>query len=136
MASAKSKSWGSIVIIAILVLVVLGKRCLSKGEQVSDSENTVRANLLQHKLSYSKHAKCRMKCREISEEEVEHILEVGKLNAAKSELNQTGSNCPSYAFEGKTLDGQDVRIIFGDCPKTTKVITCIDLGKEHECDCP
>ena len=135
MASNKNKSIGSLLVIVVLVLFVIGKKCIghSSSDAPKDTE-AIRSALIQHTLSYTKHATCRMECRDITKEEVEHVLETGILNSVKSEEHE--GNCPTYAFEGKSIDGQSLRIIFGHCPKTTKVITCIDLGVEHDCHCP
>jgi Domain of unknown function (DUF4258) len=85
-------------------------------------------------LQYSKHAKCRMDCRHITQVEVEDIMRDGKVNYNKSEL-QNG-RCPRYAVEGVTKDKQDVRIVFAQCNESTTVVTVIDLDTEWACDCP
>ncbi len=89
--------------------------------------------MLANPISYTKHARCRMECRNISEEEIITILKTGSVNFSKSEVH--AEPCKKYAIEGKTNDGQEVRIIFGKCNDVTKVITAIDLGVEHECHC-
>jgi hypothetical protein len=83
-------------------------------------------------IVYSKHARCRMDCREIDESEVKEILEKGMLNKSKIETSSKGT---SYPLEGRTHDGQKVRIVFA--PKADKivVVTVIDLEKEFQCDC-
>jgi hypothetical protein len=85
-------------------------------------------------IEYTQHAKCRMQCRKISQAEVEEIMQNGKINYNKSDVN--ARPCPSYALEGTTQDDQRVRIVFGQCDLKTKVITCIDLGTDWECHCP
>lgn len=85
-------------------------------------------------IEYTEHAKCRMLCRKISQSEVEEIMQDGKINYNKSDVNDTP--CPTYALEGVTHDGQKVRIVFGQCDYKTKVITCIDLNTDWECHCP
>lgn len=84
-------------------------------------------------LQYSKHAKCRMDCRHITQEEVKEIMKEGKINYNKSDLQN--SRCPRYAVEGVTSDNQDVRIIFAQCNESTTVVTVIDLDKNWSCDC-
>lgn len=133
MATKSAKSIGSIVIIAVLLLLVGLKKCFWDGHTTA-KEADIRTELMSHKFSYTRHAKCRMKCREISEDEVNHVLETGILNTNKS--GEGTGQCTTYAFEGKTMDGQEIRVVLGNCPKTTKVITCIDLKQEHSCDCP
>ncbi len=74
-----------------------------------------------------------MDCRHIDESEVKEILETGTLNSAKIETSEKGT---SYPLEGKTHDGQRVRIVFA--PKedgTTVVVTVIDLDTDFSCSC-
>ena len=85
-------------------------------------------------LEYSRHAKCRMNCRHITQTEVEEIMERGKINYNKSDLKN--ARCPRYAVEGTTHDNQRVRIVFAQCNESTVVVTVIDLETEFSCDCP
>jgi hypothetical protein len=85
-------------------------------------------------IEYTKHAKCRMECRQISQNEVEEIMKDGTINYKKSNVNMR--SCPVYSLEGTTRDSQRVRIVFGQCKDKTKVITCIDLNKDWQCHCP
>jgi hypothetical protein len=84
-------------------------------------------------IEYTVHAKCRMQCRKISQAEVEEIMKGGVINYNKSDVNSRP--CPTYALEGITSDDQKVRIVFAQCDLKTKVVTCIDLGTDWECDC-
>jgi hypothetical protein len=85
-------------------------------------------------LEYTKHARCRMDCRKISEAEVKEIMLTGNINYRKS--NVKASPCPVYAVEGiTTTDDQRVRIVFAQCDRKTKVVTCIDLENEFNCAC-
>lgn len=85
-------------------------------------------------LDYSNHAKCRMQCRKISKAEVEEIMQEGKINYNKSDLQN--ARCPRYAVEGVTKDDQRVRIVFAQCNDKTVVVTVIDLETDFKCDCP
>lgn len=85
-------------------------------------------------LEYSKHARCRMDCRNISKSEVEQIMREGKINYSKSDLKN--ARCPRYALEGRTSDDQRVRIVFAQCNESTVVVTVIDLETEFACNCP
>lgn len=85
-------------------------------------------------IHYSKHARCRMDCRHISESEVQEILADGTINFRKSELNAAPCR-KRYALEGETHDRQHVRIIFAPCDDVETVVTVIDLGTEWSCDC-
>ena len=85
-------------------------------------------------LEYTRHARCRMDCRKISESEVKEIMLNGNINYRKS--NVKASPCPVYAVEGTTtIDDQRVRIVFAQCDRKTKVVTCIDLDNEFNCAC-
>lgn len=94
-------------------------------------EQTFNRNL--RPLIYTKHARCRMGCRQIDATEVEQILEEGTINIEKSDPD--GKPDPKYALEGRTKDNQQVRIIFAPAAKGMVVITCIDLKEEWECNC-
>ncbi len=84
-------------------------------------------------LFFTKHAKCRMKCRQITQQEVKDILINGKVNYNKSNLNDPKG--PTYAVEGFTNDQQHVRIIFAPKQKHLTVVTVIDIDVEHQCNC-
>jgi hypothetical protein len=86
-------------------------------------------------LEYTRHARCRMDCRNISEQEVRYILENGQVNYAKSGY-QSGYSCPAYALEGYSRQRQHLRIVFAQCDGKTRVVTCIDLDHDFECHCP
>ncbi|MBO9563502.1 MAG: DUF4258 domain-containing protein [Niastella sp.] len=85
------------------------------------------------KLIFTKHARCRMACRHIDESEVKDILEHGVVNDGKSE--PAARPDPKYALEGRTRDGQQVRIVFAPADRGTVVITVIDLDTDWSCDC-
>jgi hypothetical protein len=129
----------SLVLIVVLGLIVFGvKKCRNSNQQYPDRTiTTSEGDWRHHKVIYTSHARCRMECRDISEEEVEYILANGVVNEAKSkeENEEASGHCPTYALEGNTKDGQHVRIVFGACDKITKVITTIDLGVDHPCNC-
>jgi hypothetical protein len=83
-------------------------------------------------LVYSRHARCRMDCRHIDESEVKEILQNGEVNFSKIEHSDKGE---TYPVEGKTHDGQNVRIVFAPHDSELVVVTVIDLGTEWKCDC-
>ena len=84
-------------------------------------------------LKFSKHARCRMDCRQISEQEVKAILANGEVNFKKTRLDDPRG--PTYALEGYTNDRQHVRIIFAPKKDFITVVTVIDLEVEHACAC-
>jgi hypothetical protein len=85
------------------------------------------------KFYYTKHALCRMDCRHITEHELREVLQRGMVNESKS--NAQDKPCPTYAIEARTDEGQRLRIVFAKCTDEVKVITCIDLDHDFECDC-
>jgi hypothetical protein len=100
----------------------------------STPEQVIKEQLLKRKLIFTKHGQCRMECRGISEAEVKEVMKSGSVNYKKSEVHATP--CKKYAVEGKTADGQNVRIVYGLCDTLTTVITAIDLGLEKDtCAC-
>jgi Domain of unknown function (DUF4258) len=103
-----------------------------EGGSFNDNEKEV--NRHPEKIIYTKHAKCRMQCRNLDESEVQEILEKGKINFAKS--NDRPGTCPTYALEGRTHDGQQSRMVFAFCnEREVKVITVIDLDTDWKCEC-
>jgi hypothetical protein len=102
-----------------------------EGPAAEDSRGGLNRNA--RSLIYSKHARCRMGCRQISEDEVMAILKDGDINYQKSDMRAQPD--PKYALEGTTSDGQHVRIIFANSPRGIVVVTVIDLDKEWKCNC-
>jgi hypothetical protein len=137
-----------IIVAALAALVFVVRQC--KHEPTTRSQSTVTNKAAKKEessvdrdrafdrrisyLEYSKHAKCRMECRRISQAEVEEIMQNGKINYNKSDLQN--ARCPRYAIEGITADNQKVRIVFAQCNEKTEVVTVIDLDTEWSCDCP
>jgi hypothetical protein len=81
---------------------------------------------------FTKHARCRMKCRHITQEEVKEIVQKADVNYKKSELD--AAQGPKYALEGYTSkDNQHVRIIVAPKQRHLTIVTVIDLDEEWEC---
>lgn len=125
----------SLIILALLLAVFL----LKKGGYISNTgrQNPSGSGVLNRdptRLVYSKHARCRMNCRHIDDSEVREMLEQGSINNSKSDPN--GHPDPKFAVEGRTHDGQRVRIIFAADDHRTVVVTVIDLDQDITCNCP
>jgi len=129
-----------ILIFALAALVFIIRQC--KDER-GTNDNTQRKSTSNRDkgfdrrisyIEYSNHAKCRMQCRRISQVEVEEIMQDGKINYNKSDLQN--ARCPRYAIEGITRDNQKTRIVFAQCNDKTTVVTVIDLDTEWSCNCP
>jgi Na+/melibiose symporter-like transporter len=104
----------------------------NQSSQTNKKETTDLNRNIQ-KLFLTKHAICRMGCRDITEEEIKEILREGDINYAKSNLNDKRG--ATYALEGYSDDRQHLRIIFAPEKDRLVVVTCIDLNKEWQCDC-
>jgi hypothetical protein len=113
----------------LVSMIFKGRSCQMPG--------SVKLEELAHQnLELTKHGECRMKCRNISQEEIKGVLTSGKINYDKSNVRDTP--CGTYAVEGHTPDGQNIRIIIADCDTISKVVTAIDLNNENDpdiCDC-
>ncbi len=130
----------------IILLAVLG---LIVKDFKNDTQNTIQSitattadnvktakglNRNPGKINYSKHARCRMECRHIDENEVKQVLRDGKINYNKSDFK--GADCNKrYAVEAVSKDKQRLRIVFAPCGTEVTVVTCIDLNTEWECSC-
>ena len=113
------------------------KTTVKKGAQPPSNAGSERAagglDRNAKKLFFTKHAKCRMNCRHITQREVKEILAAGNINYSKSDLHDQRG--PTYAVEGITSDRQKVRIIFAPKQQHLTVVTVIDLVEEFACNC-
>ena len=81
---------------------------------------------------FTKHARCRMDCRHITQKEVKEIVRKTEVNYNKSELDAPKG--PTYALEGYTSkDKQHVRIIVAPKQRHLSIVTVIDLDEDWEC---
>ena len=131
-----NKNWNKyrLIILGIIILGFFVSRVFfNKYEhsKFSPSPETLKRNI--DHLTLTKHAKCRMECRDITIEEVKEILHDGDINYKKSNLNDKRG--ATYALEGYSHDKQHLRIVFAPKDEEIFVITCIDLDKEWQCDC-
>jgi hypothetical protein len=125
------------IFLLIMVLAILFINKWKGLQNQSDLTHTVRQRGFDRRIStleYTQHARCRMDCRHISQNDINDIMRNGEINYAKTNVND--SPCPTYALQGLTNDGQRLRVIFAQCETKTKVVTCYDLEKDFECHCP
>ena len=115
----------------IVILVLLGLWLVSRWQEPARRELFDRTP---DRLEYTKHAICRMDCRQISRKEINEIMEKGVINLSKSDRRDRP--CPTYALQGRTSDGDYIRVIFAQCDDETRVVTCYNLEKDFDCDCP
>lgn len=122
-----------------------------KEKTTNPTDNNSNVNIIDNKdkvdipkdiqLSYkgkavqiTKHAQCRMDCRQINNKEIMEILAQDKINHNKTQEAQNGK-CPSYAYEGISSSGKKLRIVMADCEDRGKLVTVIDLKTDFECTC-
>jgi hypothetical protein len=125
------------IFLLIMALAILFINKWKGLQNQSDLTHTVRQRGFDRRIStleYTQHARCRMDCRHISQNDINDIMRNGEINYAKTNVND--SPCPTYALQGLTNDGQRLRVIFAQCETRTKVVTCYDLEKDFECHCP
>jgi hypothetical protein len=84
---------------------------------------------------FTKHARCRMQCRRITQEEVKEIVRSAQVNLRKSDPDAAGG--PKYALEGYTsVEKQHVRVIVAPKKRHLTIVTVIDLDEDWVCpDC-
>lgn len=132
------------IVLAILAIIAITiKQCNNKQATdpvkpipekpkiVTDEDGRRKFDRNTTELFFTKHARCRMECRRITQKEVREILAKGTINYNKSDLN--GVDGPTYALEGVTSDRQRVRVIFSPKQKHMTVVTVIDLENEWAC---
>lgn len=83
-------------------------------------------------IIYTKHARCRMDCRHITEGEVKEILENGKVNEAKIDETDRGR---TYPIDGRTKADKMVRIVVSPKKNDLVIVTVIDLDTDWPCEC-
>lgn len=121
-----------------LVLIVVGFIWIKRHQRGTSSRDTIHGHLAPAfnrelpVLIYSRHAQCRMDCRQIDSSEVLEVLRNGTLKYDRIEKNEKGY---TYPLEGFTHDQQHVRAVFAPHNDTLVVVTVIDLEKEWACDC-
>jgi hypothetical protein len=118
---------------ALLFLIIATLLCTQCDQPGQQGNNHDPINRNESRLIYTRHARCRMDCRHITETEIREVLEKGEIEYRKSEPDAHPD--PKYALEGFTKEGQHLRIIFAPTSKGLVVITCIELGVEWKCDC-
>src|SRR5687768_18535126 len=89
-----------IVVLVIGVFYILNVRNRQENQERTIPEQSGSLNRDKNRLAYSRHARCRMACREVDSSEVIEILENGSINYKKTDT--TGSRDPKFALEGRS----------------------------------
>ena len=124
-----------LIVAVILIAVFLIRTIYPLLQQANNNSSQITSGFNRNinNLILTQHARCRMECRDISEEEIKEILHDGNINYNKSDLND--SRGATYALEGYSHEHQHLRIVFAPKQNKLVVVTCIDLDKEWQCDC-
>jgi hypothetical protein len=134
-----------LLLVVMAAIVFLVRKCRSDEKSTRASRitnNTSPAETINRNrgfdrrtsfIEYTRHAECRMECRQVTRGEVEEIMRSGTINYRKSDVND--KPCPVYTLEGRAGNNEKLRIVFAQCDYKTKVVTVIDLDKEWQCDC-
>lgn len=124
------KIFNSLLIIFLTILTVsCGVEYNSETVTVTDDWEIDRHT----KITYSKHAICRMDCRFIDEEEIREVLMQKNIDYDRTRVSHQGE---SRAYEGMTRDGQEVRIVISEKSSGhVHVVTVIDLKNDWSCAC-
>ncbi|MBA2249796.1 MAG: DUF4258 domain-containing protein [Chitinophagaceae bacterium] len=120
-----------ILIIMVIVFAFFKIYSVYKKNNPSHSQSSDPFNRNTSHLILTKHALCRMQCREITESEIKEIVNDGNINYGKSEVNDARG--PKYAMEGYSHEHQHLRIVVAPENDGLVVVTCIDLDKEWPC---
>ncbi|HEX7457713.1 MAG TPA: DUF4258 domain-containing protein [Ginsengibacter sp.] len=123
-----------IVLILVLAVFVIIKwiAFYKQNNIVGNSSNNDSFRNTTH-LILTNHAKCRMDCRHITEQEIKEIIHDGKVNYSKSGTGTKGDE--TFALEGYSNERQHLRIVVAPEGDGLVVITCIDLDNEWQCNC-
>ncbi|MCZ2357600.1 MAG: DUF4258 domain-containing protein [Bacteroidia bacterium] len=85
-------------------------------------------NIRNKEIKLTKHAQCRMKCRNINIGDVKTVLKKGRLNTKKSKLT---ANPPVYALEAAS-NNRKIRLVFADYANFVRVITVINRDQKRD----
>lgn len=126
-----------LLLLVVITLIIKREKNEDSNKELTPKSRGTTTSLNRNpaSINYTKHARCRMACRQIDEAEIKDALRKGTINYKKSDLK--GAVCKKkYAVEIYSKDKQHLRVVFAPCQDEVTVVTCIDLDKEWQCDCP
>lgn len=136
--TGKTKSpWGLLGAVgsfaAVFIFTIWKSHEDGKTKRLSDTR--ILNTLMFKPMVYTDHAICRMKCRFVTEEDIQESLKSGKVNARKSDTRLRP--CAKFVVDAKVGQGRrNIETVFSACPANTKVVTVIDQDTNWECYCP
>jgi hypothetical protein len=114
----------------VIILVMLTLALIKIGHEPKQKEAFNR-NI--NDLDFTTQALCEMNCYGVTKEAIYEVMQHGVININGSD--RRARPCPLFALQKRTKGNQYVRVIFAQCEKETKVITCYDWEKKLDCDC-
>lgn len=84
-------------------------------------------------LSFTAFAVCQLKCKSISRNHVQEVMQKGMVLYNKS--NRRRWPCPTYVVQARTINRQLLRVVFEQCDKKTTVLAIDNIEKQDSCNC-
>ncbi len=115
----------------LVYFMILKDRNIFKGPQ-----EVIFEKMKHGALVITDNGRCRMNCKNISEDDVKNLMTHGDVNYSESQVHE--KPCPFYAVDGKSKDGREIRVVYRLCTNDslTEVITAHDLsGVADTCAC-
>jgi hypothetical protein len=131
MQKERAKTSNRLIVLIVIVVIFLLIKGISKISNNNSEDYHHRFEV--EKLILTKHAKCRMGCRNITVQEIKEIISEGKINWEKSGIGSQGDS--TFALEGISEEKQHIRVVVAPEKDGLVVITCIDLDRNWACDC-
>ncbi len=135
------KKYAPFIVLALAALLLFfikhNQRGSNADQHIEKTANAVNSNegfsRAPDSIIYTKHSRCRMECRHITEEEVKEILQTGEVVANKVEEDSRGK---TYPIDGRTKEDKMVRIVVAPKRNNLVIVTVIDLDNDWPCgDC-
>jgi hypothetical protein len=118
---------GFVLGILIVSFVYKGRGCQLPASMKMDELNA-------QKQEYTTLAECTLKCRNISQAELQEFMKKGKVNYDESHVHE--KPFATYAVETTSNKGKLLRILIEDADTVTKITSVLDLSLATDtCSC-
>lgn len=116
------------------LLGILAVSVIYKGKGCKMPASVKVEELSSQKLDIPSVADCKMKCNDVSVEDIKKVLSTGKINYDKSNVHEKPFG--TYAVEGNTTSGKSLRVMVADRDTISSVITVEDMASTMDtCKC-
>jgi hypothetical protein len=113
-----------VVVIGVFLFAIIRKWQEPKAREAFDRTPA--------RLYYYAFALCRMKCLNISKNDINTVIEKGVIHMNQS--NRHRQPCATFTVQGRT-GSQYIRAVFEQCRNGTYVVNCYNLQENAPCDC-